>query len=373
MAGSTRSFGAGAEDFWLVKTDEFGNVEWNRTYGGPNIDIAHSMVATSDGGYALAGYTASFGSGSLDFWLVKTDGSGNVEWNQTYGETGSEWARAVIKTADGGYAIAGETNSLGVGHTDWWLVKTDASGSMQWSKTYGGTENDAVSSLAATPDGGYALAGYTDSFGAGTNDFWLVKTDSSGDAEWSQTYGGTEWDLAYSMVVTSDGGYVLAGYTDSFDAGTGRDFWLVRADASGKMLWNKTYGGTEADVAQSLVATSDGGYALAGSTMSFGAGQKDFWLVVTDGSGNVVWSQTYGGTESEWARAVIETFDGCYALVGGTKPSGFGYEDFLLVKTTANQLIPEYSSLLLPLLLLTATLVIIINEKKLLKSRSKET
>jgi hypothetical protein len=317
--------GASNGDAWLVKTDASGNVLWNRTYGGTGIDWAQSVVQTGDGGYALAGVTNSFGAGG--FWLVKTDASGNSQWNRTYG---GKAAYALVQTSDGGYAIAGAAPPFGSGYDDFWLVKTNSSGNAQWNQTYGGTSWDYACALVQTSDGGYALAGYTSSFGAGSFDFWLVKTDAYGNMQWNQTYGGTSDDRAYSVVQTGDGGYALPGETQSFGAGQ-TDVWLVRTDASGNMLWNRTYGGTDFDYANALVQTGDGGYALAGGANSTIAG--DFWLIKTDANGNMQWNQTYGGTGLDEARALVQTHDGGYALAGSTTSFGAGRADFYLVKT----------------------------------------
>ena len=203
-----------------------------------------------------------------------------TEWNKTYGGAKGDVAMSLVQTSDGGYALAGHTESFGAGWADFWLVKTDSSGNMLWNKTYGGTKDDGGMSLVRTSDGGYALTGYTESFGAGLADFWLVKTDSSGNMLWNKKYGGADLDVAESLVQTSDGGYALAGHTFSFGVGSS-DFWLVKTDSSGNMLWNKTYGGANDDGADSLVQTTDGGYALAGRTFSFGVGSSDFWLVKT--------------------------------------------------------------------------------------------
>jgi hypothetical protein len=259
---------------------------WSKTYGGNGEDIALDLVHTSDEGYALVGVTNSSGAGNYDFLLVKTDSSGNMQWNKTFGGPGNDVASALVQTSDGGYALAGSTNSFGAGSNDFLLVKTDSSGNMQWNRPYGGTGNDVASALVQTTDGGYALAGSTNSSGAGNYDFWLVKTDASGIMQWNETYKGANDDEAYALVQTSDGGYALAGYTYSLGAGN-NDFWLVKTDASGNMEWNKAYGGTGSDWASALVQTSDGGYALAGTTYSFGSGKADFWLVKTDASGVV--------------------------------------------------------------------------------------
>jgi hypothetical protein len=331
LAGSTDSFGAGAIDFWLEKTDSAGNMQWNKTYGGTRNDEAYSVVQTSDGGYALAGRTASFSVGASDFWLVKTDASGNMMWNKTYGGTGYDSVSSVVQTSDG-YALAGQTGSFGAGFADFWLVKTDASGNMMWNKTYGGTADDLAPSMIQTADGGYALAGTTASFGSGYTDAWLVKTDASGNMMWNKTYGETGGDGAYSIVQTTDGGYALAGVTYSFGAGNA-DFWLVKTDGYGNTQWNQTYGGTDYEYANSVAQTADGGYVLAGTTTSLSANVTSFWLVKTDGYGNTQWNQTYGETGDNEASSMVQTKDGGYELGGYTDSSGAGGYDFWLVKT----------------------------------------
>jgi hypothetical protein len=216
---------------------------WSQTYGGTDNDVAHSLVATSDGGYAIAGITDSVGDvwGDYGVLLVKTDSSGNMEWNRTYGKFHSTLMEAppvqacscsLVATSDGGYAIAGETFNFGSGDTDAWLVKTDASGNMEWNQTYGGAGGRYAFSLVQTSDGGYAIAGLTESFGAGPYNYWLVKTDAFGYMEWNQTYGGVGFAYAFSLVQISDGGYALAGSTESFGAG-GKDFWLMKTDETG--------------------------------------------------------------------------------------------------------------------------------------------
>jgi len=333
LAGRTRSFGSGFDDnFWLVKTDAAGNMMWNQTYGGTNNDVAGALVQTTDGGYALAGLTSSFGTGLADFWLIKTDAAGNTQWNQTYGGTNNDVAHALVQTTDGGYALAGYTYSSGAGSSDSWLVKTDAAGNMMWNQTYGGTSGDEAYALVRTVDGGYALAGTTGSFGAGGADFWLVKTDSAGNAQWNQTYGGYNHDMAYALVQTVDGGYALAGATRSFWPGGYRS-WLVKTDSAGNVMWNWTYGGENNDIAYALVQTVDGGYALAGWTGSFGIGGYDFWLIKTNAGGNMMWNQTYGGTSWDGTYALVQTTDGGYALAGTTSSFGAGFDDFWLVRT----------------------------------------
>jgi predicted secreted protein len=357
ISGDTASFGAGGSDYWLIKTDADGNMQWNKTYGGTGTESESAMCSASDGGYALGGYTNSFGAGGNDFWLVKTDASGNMQWNKTYGGTGSDMCISVVQTSDGGYALTGLTNSFGAGGMDVWLVKTDAAGTALWTKTYGGTGNDYAFSVVQTSDGGYALCGPENSFGAGGQDVWLVKTDASGNMQWNKTYGGTGTDYMDQMIRTADGGYAISGYSTSWGAG-GQDVWLVKTDASGNMQWNKTYGGTGADNGFHMIQTVEGGYAIIGSTSSFGAGGNDVWLVKTDASGNMQWNQTYGGTGGDLGYSLVATSDGGYALAGNTNSFGAGGTDFYVVKTDAVGVIPEGLTIGLMMLLSAAAVIV---------------
>ena len=334
VAGTTFSSGSGLSDAWLVKTDAAGNVQWNQTYGGTNHDQASAAVQTSDGGYALAGHTMSSGSGLSDVWLVKTDGNGVLQWSRAHGGSGEDFAGSVVQTTDGGYALACSTESVGAGGYDMWLVKTYANGTFQWGITYGGAGDDFAVSLVQAVDSGYALAGYTDSFGAGDDDVWFVKTDAGGGKEWDRTYGGADADWASAVIQTEDGGYALAGGTYSWGSGH-FDAWLVKTWADGVMQWDRTYGGYNDDGADAVAQTSDGGYALAGMTSSFGAGAGDAWLVKTDANGMQQWSRTYGGPTTESLSSMVPTSDGGYALVGGIYDFGSGSVDFWLVKTEA--------------------------------------
>jgi predicted secreted protein len=328
--GDTTSFGAGGSDFWLIKTGAEGNMEWNQTYGGTGNEASGDMCLTSDDGYAMVGGTYSFGAGSQDFWFVKTDADGNMEWNQTYGGTGNEYAYHIVQTVDGGYAILGETTSFGAGSKDFWLIKTDSSGDMEWNMTYGGTESDTGIHVLQTGDGGYALAGHTTSFGAGSNDAWLIKTDASGTMQWNTTYGGTGMEFGQCLEPTIDGGYALACITNSFGAG-GMDFWLVKMDSNGDMEWNMTYGGTESDGATHFIQTADGGYAIVGFTTS--SSNQDACLIKTNLNGDMEWNMTYGGTGTEISYALLETSDDGYLLTINTNSFGAGNNDIWLVKT----------------------------------------
>jgi uncharacterized delta-60 repeat protein len=335
VAGSTSSFGAGWYDIFLIKTDANGNIIWAKTYGGTSPEGTHSVQQTSDGGYIVVGNTWSFGAGGYDFFFFKTDANGNIQWAKTYGGTDWEWSSSVQQTSDGGYIVAGQTRSFGAGYEDIFLIKTDANGNIIWAKTYGGTDWEKATSVQQTSDGGYIVAGWTKSFGAGNWDIFLIKTNTSGNIIWAKTYGGTGDDYAYSVQQTSDGGYIVAGYTYSFGAG-GYDFFLVKTDANGNIQWAKTYGGTNLDSASSVQQTSDGGYIVAGWTNSFGAGSSDAFLIKTDANGNIIWAKTYGGTGWDEANSVQQTSDGGYIVAGWTSSFGAGSNDAFLIKTDAN-------------------------------------
>ena len=335
IAGDTNSFGAGGQDAWLVKTDSVGNMQWNMTYGGANYDSGSDMIQTKDGGYAIGGYTNSSGAGDHDFWLVKANATGSMQWNMTYGGTGSDQGYVVIQTSDGGYAIIGLTNSFGAGGQDAWLVKTDSVGNMQWNMTYGGTGTETGNTMVQTIDGGYALAGRTNSLTAGAFDMLLIKIDATGNMQWNKTYGGIGNEYAYSMVQARDGGYAITGRTTSFGAG-GEDAYLVKTDATGNMQWNKAFGGTALEYGLHVDQTSEGGFIICGLTTSFGAGTADAYVVKTDAVGNILWNKTYGGVRGEYAYDIIQTSDGGYAIGGQTTSFGLGIPfvyDFWLIKT----------------------------------------
>ncbi|MFZ8835331.1 MAG: T9SS type A sorting domain-containing protein [Candidatus Caldipriscus sp.] len=335
VVGGTYSFGAGGWDILLIKTDASGNVQWAKTYGGASDDRAYSVQQTSDGGYIVSGWTYSFGAGISDVFLIKTDANGNIIWAKTYGGIDGDLAYSVQQTSDGGYIVVGYTASFGAGNDDLFLIKTDASGNVQWAKTYGGASNDRAYSVQQTSDGGYIVSGWTYSFGAGWSDIFLIKTDASGNTIWAKTYGGTNSEWAYSVQQTSDGGYILACVTWSFGAGL-YDIFLIKTDANGNVIWAKTYGGTGYDGTSTIQQTSNGGYIVAGETNSFGAGNRDIFLIKTDAFGNVQWAKTYGGTDWDFAHTVQQTSDGGYILAGYTASFGAGLSDILLIKTDAN-------------------------------------
>jgi len=280
IAGHSMSFGAGKFDIWLVKTDTEGDTLWTKTFGGSSNDFGTSVIQSTDGGYILLGHTWSFGNAS-DIWLIKTDSSGNELWSKRYGGSLPDQSNSVQQTEDGGYVIVGYTESFGAGSGDIWLIKTDDTGDTLWTKTFGGSEWEEADYVQQTSDGGYIIVGEISSFGAGKNDIWLIKTDESGDSLWSKTIGGTNFEEAHSVLQTSDGGYIIVGETRSHGAGL-YDVWVVRTNASGDLLWHKPLGGADHDQGHSIAKTNDGGFVVVGYTASYGAGGDDVWLIKFD-------------------------------------------------------------------------------------------
>jgi len=333
VTGYTRSYGTmSGRNVLLLKLDSSGSIEWHNAFGGEEDDEGYSVQQTADGGYIIAGHTLSFGAGGKDVLLIKTDTSGNQDWLQTFGGPSDDEGYSVQQSADGGFAVAGVTSSYGAGSRDVWLIKTNADGLESWSRTHGGMSSDGAWSAQQTSDSGFIIAGWTFSYGPGyLGNAWLVKTDSLGNHEWNRAIGGTDVDRAHAVQQTADGGYIIAGYTGSFGAGL-YDMLLVKTDPSGNQDWLQTFGGAGRDYAQAVHQTTDGGYIVGGYTLSYGAGGDDVWLVKTDSDGNEEWSQTYGGDSSDVAYSVRQTNDGGYIAAGHTLSYGAGLHDVWLIR-----------------------------------------
>jgi len=342
LAGYTQSWGAGSEDVYLVKTDHVGAVEWERTFGGPGSDWGNSVLRTADGGYIVVGATQSFGGGLEDFYVIKTDSEGQLMWSRTFGGSSNDHGRSVVQTDDGGYILTGYTRSYGAGRADVYLVKIDAGGDLEWDRTYGGPENDDGYWVQQTSDGGYVIAGHTRSMGEGAEDVLLIKTDGEGTPQFNRTYGGPMGDQGLSILEVSDGGYVITGYTMSFGAGHG-DTYLVRTDPQGEGLWCRTYGGQDFDLGRSVTQASGGGYIIVGDTQSFGVGLTDIYLVLTDKDGERLWNGTYGGSHHDHGNALIQEADGSLVISGQTQSFGTS-SDIYLARTMARDETPPTTS-----------------------------
>ena len=306
-----------------------------KTIGGPASEAGHSLIQTSDGGYAITGYTYSFGAGEKDVYVVKLDANGNLQWTKTIGGPEREEGKSLIQTSDGGYAIAGTTSSFGAGGEDVYVVKLDAHGNLQWTRTIGGPKYEEGNSLIQTSVGGYAIAGTTTSFGAGKADVYVVKLDAKGNHQWTKTIGGPDREEGRSLIQTSDGGYAIIGSTKSFGAGD-EDVYFVKLDAKGNLQWTNTIGGPETEEGYSLIQTSDGGYAIAGYAEFLGAEVFEVYFVGLDAKGNLQWTKTIGGKWAEAGNSLIQTSDGGYAIAGTTGSFGAGGDDVYVVKLDKN-------------------------------------
>ncbi|MBS1568592.1 MAG: T9SS type A sorting domain-containing protein [Bacteroidetes bacterium] len=358
MAGTTNSTNGdvtgnhGGADVWLVKLSSSGTIAWQKAMGGTGDDLGYDVRQTSDGGYIVAGYTGSNNGdvtgyhGLRDGWVVKLDATGTIQWQKSLGGSSFDELYSVVQTSDGGYAVTGYTGSTNGdvsgnhGTYDGWVVKLDNTGSIQWQKCIGGSVADFGYAIRQTTDGGYIVAANTKSNNGdvsgnhGSDEAWMVKLDNTGTLQWQKCLGGTGSDFAYATEQTTDGGYIMAGQTASNNGDVsgkhgGKDAWVVKLNSSGTPLWQKCLGGSADEAAYSIRPLAAGGYAMAGTTksndgdVSGNHGNDDAWLVNMDGTGNLVWQKCMGGTAAEGSYTVDLTSDGFYA-VAGSAASGNG-------------------------------------------------
>ena len=322
--------------FLLVKTNSNGDTLWAKSYGGPLQDLGWFVQQTSDDGYIMTGFTQSFGAGVEDIYLIKTDSLGDLMWSRTFGGINNDRGNCVRQTTDGGYIVAGFTESFGAGSSDIFLIKTDANGDSLWTKILGGADADIGSFVLQTADGGFLVTGVTSSFGTGNSDLFLIKTDQNGDPLWQKAYGDLGDDYGYSIQQLVDGSFIVAGYTSSFGAGD-HDCYLLKTDSTGDLLWSKAYGGVGIDRARSVLQTTDGGYLIAGFSYSFSVnGLGDAYLIKTNSNGDMMWTNFFGGESEDQVRSVNPTSDGGYILTGGSLSFGTGTYDLYLVKSDSN-------------------------------------
>ena len=308
-------------------------IAFERVIGGADRDRGVHVTTTRDSGFVAVGVTSSVGSGGEDVYLVRTDASGEVLWTRAYGGEMDDNGWAVQEAADG-FFVAGFSQSFGAGGYDFYLIRTDAQGEVLWSKTYGGALDDRCWALAMTDDGGVVLAGETASSGAGERDYLLVKTDSSGNELWSRTFGGEKDDRCFAVALASDGGYVLAGQTFSEGAGD-RDAWIVKTDANGERQWSQAFGGPESDVAHYVSATTDGMFFVTGYTTSFATSGDDPYIIKLSPDGEAVWTRVIPIAGVAHTITGVQASDGGFFCVGFVA-SSTGGRTALLIKTDAD-------------------------------------
>lgn len=364
MAGQTNSFGAGGIDVYVVKINAPGNIVWTKTIGGAGVDYVYSMDVTSDGGYILGGTTSSYGAGGEDMYFIKLDAGGNIQWTKVVGGAGADRGQEVVQTNDGGYAMAGQTNSFGSSNDDMYVVKLDAAGNLIWDKRFGTAGSlDQAFSLTATSDGGLALCGtsyfFTGAAASSSTEYAIIKLDAAGSLQWTRLIRNPDApniypDYARSIIQTADGGYMISGDAGRKKASGGYvpKIFLVKLDASGNVSWNRFYGATSipgfsaenSEYGESVIQTSDGGYVVAGYSFSFNynyaqarSAGLEFYIIKVDGSGNLLWTRIIGEQDNDIGKVVIATSDGGFAVAGYVQPAvaGSRTEDFYFVKLDA--------------------------------------
>ncbi len=328
IAGLTNSSGAGKNDVWIIKLDDDGSISWQKTFGGIRNEEPRSLQPTSDGGYVVAGPTNSFGAGGNDMWVLKLDAGGNIQWERTYGGPKADVAHAIQQTSDGGYVVAGFTMSFGAGSRDYFVVKLDSGGGIEWQRSYGGAKDDVIRFVKQVSDGGYLVAGFTHSFGT-SGDIMLIKLDSLGDVEWEKRYGGATFEEP-STILEVLGGYVIMEQSGSFSKST--NGWVFKIDTGGNIVWQKTVGGGNFDELSAAQLTADGGFIAAGETRSFGIRNEDFWVVKFNSTGGVEWQMRYGGALVDEAESIALTEDGGSIVVGHTRSFGAGIRDIWSIR-----------------------------------------
>ena len=373
ISGQKTDSSRGGFDYWIVKLDSANKIEFDKTIGGSKDDILTALQQTSDGGYILGGYSNSNISGEktqnkkggLDYWIVKLDGRGNIQFDKTIGGNSNDDLTAIQQTNDGGYILGGYSFSSksgnksenGRGFADYWVVKLDRNGNFQWDKTVGGNDEDFFSSLQQTKDGGYILGGTSISNRSGEKsendkgpsdltDFWIVKLDSIGNIQFDKTIGGNSTDNLDALQQTSDGGYILGGHSFSDISGDKTensrgsdgfaDYWIVKLSSNGNIQFDKTIGGSSLDILTSIQQTSDGGYILGGrsfSNTSFeksentrGIGDDDYWIVKVDSKGKKQFDKTIGGTDFDECYSIKETGKNRYLAGGWSFSNATGYK-----------------------------------------------
>jgi len=344
IACSTESYGSGSDDAWVIKTDSLGNIEWSKTFGGEKYDILYSLKQNPDGSYIGVGETLSFNSDCSDLWVIKLDSGGNMLWNKTFGDAGFDTGRSVYQTSEGDFIISGNYHDNDTDTCYLWIIKLDSSGNTIWSKKLEGTTWHSFNTITETSDKGYVVTGTTENFGDGKKDIWIIKLDSGGNIAWNKTFGGTNDDSSRSIAATNDGGCIILGNTGYYGKGES-DGMLVKLNPEGVIEWNKTYGGADDDLGFAVEQTNDNGYIISGGTKTDSAGFLDLWVVKTDFKGNVEWTKIIGGTDYDGGYSIRQVDDNEYIICGTTCSYGEGKADIWLVKLGLEVLSSKTSSM----------------------------
>ncbi|AUP79814.1 hypothetical protein [Flavivirga eckloniae] len=362
-------------DYWLLKYDQNDVLQWQKTYGGSDDDRGQDIIQTSDGGFAILGYSKSNdgnvteNNGFNDFWVSKLDATGSIIWEKSFGFSGTDNGISIIQTNDGGYLLTGVldvTASNGEGNSkslsskrhaggDYWAIKLNPSGEKQWSRFFGGTFTDTPYDVVQTEDLGYIIVGSSDSDDVditnnkGSYDFWVIKISSIGDLVWEKSFGGSQTDEARAISKSSDGNYIIVGDTRSHDLDVSNnngaaDLWIIKINPSGGLIWEKTIGGSSFDVGRSISKTQDNGFIISGSSRSTDGdiinnnGQNDAWIVKINDNGNLEWQKTIGGSDIDFAYDAAELNDKSVIVVGESNSPDIdilenrGFTDLLIFK-----------------------------------------
>ena len=361
-------------DYWLLKFDATGQEQWQRVYGGSNDDRGEDILTTNDGGFAIVGSSKSndndvtSNAGSNDFWLAKLNASGEIQWEKSLGYAGSDSAFSVIQTQDNGYLISGVLDvsaSNGAGNNranmkrhaggDYWVIKLNPLGELEWSRYFGGTYSDTAYGAAQTQNGNYLIIGSSDSNDVdinnnkGSYDFWTIKLSSSGDLIWEKSFGGSEIDEAKAIAATNDGNFLIVGDTRSNDTDVSTnsgaaDVWIIKINPEGELLWEKTFGGSSFDSVQAIHKTQNNEFIVAGNSRSTDGdltknnGQNDAWLFKINNQGTITFQSTVGGSAIDLLMDATELNDGKIIGVGNSNSSDFdvlenkGFTDLLIIK-----------------------------------------
>ncbi len=332
VAGNTTSYGNGNNDVYLIKTDSNGYTQWQRTFGGINVDQSFSVKQTRDSGLVIAGYTNSFGHGGYDMYVIRTDRNGDTLWTKTYGGSNWDFAYSIDTTNDGGFIVAGGTYSYGKGDEDMYLVKLNALGDTLWTKTYGGLHQEEIASVHQTADSGFIFTGETKSFEDSiAGDIYIVKTNTLGDTTWTHHYGGVNEDKPADIIQAMNHDFILVGGTQSY--GVGERVYIMRMNFNGDSLWTKKYGGPLYTFASSVVETSIGKIVFANTSANNGAGMNDMSEFIADQNGWYIHNNSYGSTRDDVVNSIAKCSDNGFILCGYTESYNVELSDVFLIKT----------------------------------------